>query len=63
MKAVIEVEVDGREVDCSLTIDGCPLSGHGDTTGSLPVGSLLAPLVATAVARAEQARREPPDRA
>jgi hypothetical protein len=58
-KHLIEVEIEDGTVDATLTLDGCPIAGHADSTGSLTASSLIDTLVRTLVDRVESDRRLP----
>lgn len=60
MKATLTVEVsDNGYTEAVLHIDGTPVGGHGDSTGSLPVTALTVGLVRMLNESAERARCVP----
>lgn len=57
-KWIIEVEVhEGGYTEATLFFDGAPIEGHSDSTNSLTVQTLMAPLVRSVAIRAQDARR------
>jgi hypothetical protein len=56
----IEVDVhDNGYVDATLFRDRWPLSGSGDTTGTLHAQDLIGPLARTLIAEVQAHRSEP----